>query len=201
MSAPPDLSVVLVTLMKGVAYREENGALWERMLRLQSAVRDHVQAIGLELILDEAEGYAYLRQRVVAPEDESQAELPRLVARRPLGFQVSLLLVLLRRRLAEFDAQSGDTRLVLTHDDIVELLRAFVPASGNEARVMDKLEQQIAKVVELGFLRRLRGQQQQYEVARILKAFVDAQWLDVFEEKLRVYREHLESEERDARGT
>jgi hypothetical protein len=61
--------------------------------------------LGLELVLDEAEGYAFLRAR---PEEEdsdtSASKLPRLVARRPLSFPVSLLLALLRKKLAEFDA-------------------------------------------------------------------------------------------------
>jgi len=46
-------------------------------------------------------------------------------------------------------------------------------------------------VVELGFLRRLRGQDAQFEIRRILKAFVDAQWLAGFEDKLKEYGEHV----------
>jgi Domain of unknown function (DUF4194) len=88
-------SLVLVSLMKGVVHAETEPKNWQALLDLQARVRDHVAPLGLELIVDEAEGYAYLRQRVAA---EGEPELPRLVARRPLGFQVSLLLVLLPRR-------------------------------------------------------------------------------------------------------
>jgi hypothetical protein len=45
-------------------------------------------------------------------------------------------------------------------------------------------------VVELGFLRRLRGQEGQFEVRRILKAFVDAQWLAELDQRLADYRAH-----------
>ena len=81
--------------------------------------------LGLELALDESEGYAFLRARQ-ENEDEGVTKLPRLVARRPLTFPVSLLLALLRKKLAEFDAGGGDTRLVLTRDQLVELVRVFL---------------------------------------------------------------------------
>jgi hypothetical protein len=48
------------------------------------------------------------------------------------------------------------------------------------------------KVVELGFVRRLRGQDGVFEVQRILKAFVDAQWLGEFEVRLAAYRAQLQ---------
>lgn len=64
-SLPNNLSQVLVALMKGVMDRENDLARWQSLLDLQTRVRDHVAILGLELILDEAEGYAYLRQRPV----------------------------------------------------------------------------------------------------------------------------------------
>lgn len=45
--------------------------------------------------------------------------------------------------------------------------------------------------MELGFLRQLRGQTGTYEVARILKAYVDAQWLEEFDARLAAYRSSL----------
>ena len=42
-----------------------------------------------------------------------------------------------RKKLAEFDAQSGDTRLMLTRDQIAETMRVFLPATSNEARLAD----------------------------------------------------------------
>ena len=77
---------------------------WDIWNDLVTAVRDYVAVLGLELAVDEAEGYAFLRSRV--PEDEDDAApMPRLVARRPLSFPVSLLLALLRKKLAESDAK------------------------------------------------------------------------------------------------
>lgn len=184
-------SRVLVSLMKGVVHAEDAPKNWQALLDLQARVRDHVAPMGLELILDETEGYAYLRQRLVG---DGEPELPRLVARRPLGFQVSLLLVLLRKKLAESDAQGDSTRIILGRDQIADLLRVFLPDSANEARLIDRLDANLNKIVEMGFLRRLRGKDGEFEIQRILKAFVDAQWLSEFERRLGGYAEHLSNE-------
>ena len=190
-SPAADLSTVLIPLLKGVTYRADDAAHWSALLQLQGRVRDHVAVLGLELMLDEAEGYAFLRSRTV-PDDDPAAGLPRLVARRPLSFPVSLLLALLRKKLAEFDAGGGDTRLILSREQVAELLRVFMPEGSNEARLIDQVDTQLNKVIELGFVRRLRGQDGMFEVQRILKAFVDAQWLGEFDARLAVYRAQLE---------
>ena len=186
-----ELSTLVVTLLKGVIYRDGDERLWSALLDLQARVRDYVAVLGLELILDEAEGYAFLKSR---PEtDDDTPRLPRLVARRPLSFPVSLLLALLRKKLAESDAGGGDTRLVLTRDDIVELVRVFLPDSSNEARLIDQIETHIKKIVDLGFLRPLKaaGNPASFEVRRILKAFIDAQWLADFDARLAGYQAQL----------
>lgn len=186
------LGQLLIGLFQGVLYREQDAPLWQPLLDLQARVRDYCATIGLELILDEAEGYAYLRQRVPA---EGEPELPRLIQRRQLSFPVSLILVLLRKKLAEFDATGGDTRLVVGREQIADQVRLFLPDTGNEARLLDRMDAHINKVVELGFLHRLRGQEHQFEVRRILKAFVDAQWLSDFEQRLSDYGKHAAGEE------
>jgi len=107
--------------------------------------------MGLQVFIDEAEGYAFLRQRPADPDDADPA--PRLIPRHALSFHVSLLLALLRKKLAEFDAQGGDTRLILTRAQITEMIRVFLPATSNEARLMDKIDEHIGKVERLGFLR------------------------------------------------
>jgi hypothetical protein len=192
--AGAELSTLAITLLKGVIYREGDEALWGVLLNLQARVRDYVSVLGLELVLDEAEGYAFLKSRGDdSPIDETSPKLPRLVARRPLSFPVSLLLALLRKKLAEFDVGGGDTRLVLSRDDIVELVRVFLPDSSNEAKLIDQIETHINKVAELGFLRRMKvaAGPPSYEVRRILKAFVDAQWLAEFDARLASYRNQL----------
>jgi hypothetical protein len=192
----PDLSALLIGLLKGVLYREGDERQWAALLNLQARVRDYVAVLDLELVLDEAEGHAFLKSRPEPAGDDPAARLPRLIPRRPLSFPVSLLLALLRKKLAEFDAGGSDTRLVLGRDEIVELVRVFLPAGSNEARLIDQIETTINKVVELGFLHKLKTAggtpgPASYEVRRILKAYVDAQWLAELDARLAAYQAAL----------
>jgi len=154
--AVPELSRLMVHLLKGVLYRDDDERLWESLLRLQARVREQAAVLLLELVLDEAEGFAFLKSRPDPDEADGAPRLPRLIARRPLSYPVSLMLALLRKRLAEFDAGGGDTRLVLSRDEIAELMRVFLPDGTNEARLIDQVDATLAKVVDLGFLRRLK---------------------------------------------
>ena len=181
---PPDLSVVVINLMKGPVYSDTHEKAWALLLGLRNQVDDHVSVLGLRLIVDESEGYAYLRSR---PIDDDTVDVPRLVARRSLPFHVSVLLALLRKRLAEFDASSSESRLMLTREQIVEMLRLYLPNSSNEARLVDNIDAHVNRVVEMGFLRRLRGHDDLFEVRRILKAYVDGQWLSDFDGRLDEY--------------
>ncbi len=183
----PRLSLPLIALFKGVVYADQGHENWQNLLERQAAIADHVAVLGLELIVDEAEGYAFLRQQTG---EDRETELPRLMARRQLSYPVSLLLALLRKKLAEHDAGGGELRLVLSREEIVDLVRLFLPDSANEAKLIDRVGMDINKAVEMGFLRKLRGQDNQYEVRRILKAYVDAQWLSELDARLGEYAEH-----------
>jgi hypothetical protein len=188
MRSPDEQAVAtaIISLMREVVYRDvpSQEAVWEALARHRAAIADHFTAIGVDVVIDEAEGYAYLRTR--EPE-EGEETLPRLVRRRSLTYNVSLLLVLLRRRMVEFEASGEAGRLVLTREQIVELLRVFQASSTNEARVVEQADCTIAQVAELGFLRELRGQRGAWEVRRILKAYVDAQTLADFASRLAAY--------------
>lgn len=186
-----ELPSILVALLKGVVYHEQSPTLWRDLLNLQGAARNHLRLLGLELIIDDAEGYAFLRQSgPEAPGADEQAR--RLIPRRPLSYPVSLLLVLLRKRLAQHDAQGGETRLVLSREQIVDILRTFLASSTNEAKLEDQIERHVARVEELGFVRRMKDDEDLYEVRRILRAFVNADWLAELEA---VYRDHAQRSE------
>ena len=153
-----------------------------------------MRVLGLELVLDESEGYAWLRTREAA---EGEAPLPRLVGRRQLSYPVSLIIALLRKKLAESDASGDDTRLILSVEDIADAVKVFFPPGGNEARLLDKINAHLNKIAELGFIRRLKGQPDKIEVIRILKAFVDAQWLHEFDDRLKEYGEKALADSKD----
>jgi Domain of unknown function (DUF4194) len=185
------LPAILVGLLKGAVYREQAPELWRDLLNLQGAARDHLRPLGLDLIIDEAEGYAYLRQ---TDSDTAGTDdvTPRLIPRRPLSYPVSLLLVLLRKRLAQHDAQGGETRLVLSREQMVDMMRTFLPSATNEAKLEDQIERNVARVEELGFLHKMKVDEEHYEVRRILRAFVNADWLADLETAYRDHAQRLE---------
>ena len=178
------IASAIIELMRGVVYREQHEDSWGTLDRHAGPVRDHFGAIGVDVVVDDTEGYAYLRSQ---DEDETAEPLPRLVKRRSLTYNVSLLLVLLRKRLVEFETTGAEGKLVLSKEQVVEMLRVFLTESTNEARVMDRVDTTLRQVADLGFLRPLRGQPDHWEVRRILKAYVDAQTLSDYAGKLREY--------------
>lgn len=192
-------SMVLIHLLKGVLYKDKSQELWRDLLTYQAAVRDYFTAIGLQVFIDETEGYAFLQQRQDGADengaggDGSDTALPRLVQRRPLSYPVSLLCVLLRKKLIEQDATGGETRLIISREQMVDMLRVFLPATSNEAKMIEQIGSHIGKIEEYGFLRRLKGDEERFEVRRIIKALVDADWLTDFEKRLEEYQAYADT--------
>jgi hypothetical protein len=182
----PRLSPVLIHLLKGVFYQDQQPAIWSDLLDLEARVVDYFQAIGLELQLDKAAGFAYLKQ---APVDEEDG-MPRLIQRRPLSYPISVLCVLLRKKLAEADAGGGGTRVVLGRDQIVDMMRIFAPTRTNEAFTVDQIESYIAKATDMGLLKPLKTDPPAYEVRPVVKALVDGSWLSDLDQKIKDYQDH-----------
>jgi len=189
-----ELSLPVIALLRGVVHRDSDEELWHKLLAIQSAVRDYIKVLGLELVLDEAEGFAWLRTAQVVDGIDT---LPRLMTRRQLPYLPSLLLALLRKKLAETDSSGEGQRMILSRDELVDLVRVFLPASTNDARITEQVTAAANRIEDLGFLRRLKGQEQMFEVRRVLKAFVDAQWLAEFDERLEAYRSSSGDSEKD----
>ena len=192
------LSPIVVKLLKGVIFEQDDARLWQQLLHLQPRIRDYVAVLGLALHVDESEGYAWLAS---APTGEDDVDIPQLMPRRPLSYPVSLLIALLRRKLAESDTEGGDLRLILDREDIINLMRTFLPESSNEAKLVDRIDTYLNQVEKLGFIRRLKGQRDKIEIRRIIKAYVDAQWLNEFDQRLQGYREHISADETSSTDT
>src|ERR1700739_1821982 len=104
MSNEHTIASAIIRLVYGVVYRESDEDTWLTLERLGAGVRDHFATIGVDVVVNDAEGFAYLRSR---PEEDGDEALPRLVRRRALTYNVSLLLVLLRKRRAALRTHGG----------------------------------------------------------------------------------------------
>jgi hypothetical protein len=177
----------VVALMKSHVNKERDPEIWETILEQRFRIYDYIEKIGLELVLDELDGYAYLKQRDYQPGEE---EIPRLIPRHQLSYPVSLLLVLLRKRLLESDSDAAGGRLILAKEQIVELIKVYLKDSVNEAKIVGDIGRYIERLCEMGFLRRLGvkdNTEERYEAQRIIRGIVNGEWLHDFDKKLEDY--------------
>lgn len=186
-------SKAVITLLKSIVFKERQVEIWETISEQTNQINDYVKKLGLQLIVDELNEYAYLKQL----ETES---IPRLVPRHQLSYPVSLLLVVLRKQLGEYDAANGDCRLVVTSKEIMDKMRIYFKDTTNEIKFCQDMERCIARVEEMGFLRKLKDRGDTYEVERIVRSFVTADWLRDFEEQLLKYRAQEEEPKEHTAG-
>lgn len=177
----PPSAFVKTALLREPLYIED-GELWDTLLREQAEVADYFRMLGLELVLDAGEGFAFLRQ--IEPAGDER--VPRLIRRQKLSYQATLLLVCLRDELNRFDAQTADqTRLVRSRRELHELAGGFLRESNNEVRDLKALDNAVENLRSLGFLKPLSGDGDRFEVRRIIKARFGAGELEAVKEKLR----------------
>lgn len=164
-------SAAAVRLLQGVVYHDENAKVWDCLLRSVSPLTEYFSKIGLGLVVDEAEGMAYLKQ----PEDDDASPehdaIPRLFRRSPLGYESSLLCVVLRdlfRQYEEEDVQNE--RCVIAQQDLLAMWKAFFTKQADEVKLSRSLQASLRKLEELKFVRQFEADPPSWEVRRILKA-------------------------------
>jgi len=177
-----ETSKTIIKLFNGVLYKNDQPKLWLELEKSYAPISDYLKPLGVEVIFDESEGYAYLQNL------EMEEDFPVLLRKRTLSYRVSLLIVLLRKRLTQFDMQSDDSRAIVSKEEIVEMFELFVGESFNEVKQVKEIEGTIKKVVDLGFLKKLKNSEN-YEIKRVIKSFVDAQWMDEFDKRLAEYEQ------------
>lgn len=175
-------AISLIALLKGIVYDHQKEA-WESLLYYENDVKKYFSVIGLEVYIDKSEGYAYLLQK----DADEDAPLPRLAEKRQLNFFTSLLCVVLRKYLLEHDAQGGTVRAIITQQEIINRTKLFLPVISDEARQQERIVTTINKVIDIGFLRRLDDQSDNYEIHRIIKGFVNADVIDDTLSRLQAY--------------
>ncbi len=180
-SKVPIYAPLIVRLLQGVLY-EEDRKTWEKLLSFQHQIRNYFAMIAIELHLNEQEGFAFLSQ----PDefDGHPSPVPRLVRRMPLSYEVSLLLVLLREALEEFDMQNTDSRLLfVTDESLKERIEVFFEDKNDRVKLLDRFDSYINSAMNLGFLREVEvrshtNENRTFEVRRIVKAKVTNEKLE-----------------------
>lgn len=182
----------LLRLLQGVVYLEDT-KYWEEIRQYKQPIREYVAQIGLELVFNPEDGFAYVFQP--EPKEADEKELPKLMRTRQLKYEQSLLCILLREALEELDAATNTgTRLDITKGDIKERIEVFFKDHPNKQRLYKELDASIEYALkQLGILRLVQPDElfpdnTRYEIRRIIKAMITAEKLE--DAKLKLFK-HL----------
>lgn len=181
-----DWSIAAVRLFQGVIYSDDPKA-WDIVLRSRTVLETYFARLALLLVVDEPEGYAYLRQWHDNEYPAGYEDVPRLVRRNALGYSPTLLCVLLRDELRRFEEDDlHNERCVVETAALFDQWRVFFPAGQDEVRQQKEFVSVLRKVEELGFIRTFAENPESWEIRWILKARLPVTELEALKERLAV---------------
>lgn len=179
----------VVRLLKGPVEMTDTKA-WEDILNYQSEINKYLMNIGIELIVKRDEGFAYIKQ-IVDDEDRTTGLIPR----QQLGFEISVILIILRQMLEEFDSNMDElysTECFVRADDLKERIEIFLPERFNRVKLLSEIDTYITRLVSLGYLKLIkRDNVNTYQIHRIIKEKVTLDKLQEFKDKLQEYVESV----------
>lgn len=158
---------IKVALLRGPLYSED-ASTWARVLQHRDALKLYFAQIGLELKLNEDFGYAYLDQ---IPADQLGGRFGALFNRRPLGFEPTVIGVALRDELLRRETtRLGEGPAVMTRDEIVDLVQAFLKESPDQVKERERWSAAVAAFAKLGFLKDLENEKEEFQLRPIIRA-------------------------------
>lgn len=179
----------VVRLLKGPVEATDTNA-WEDILNYQSEINKYLMNIGIELIVKRDEGFAYIKQ-IVDDDDRTTGLIPR----QQLGFEISVILIILRQMLEEFDSNMDElyaTERFVSADELRERIEIFLPERFNRVKLLSEIDAYINRIVSLGYLKLIkRDNVNTYQIHRIIKEKVTLDKLQEFKDKLQEYVESV----------
>ncbi len=182
----PYTKAIIRLLNKGMV--ESNSSVWDDITKkYQVEIQDYLAQIGVELIVKKDEGFAFLKQI-----ENNEEETFGLITRRQMGFETSVVLVVLRQSLEEFDSNPTSfqgTQKFITNTEIKEQVELFLSEGYNKSKFQKELDTCINRIVELGYLKEMskKDNETKYQIHRIIKEKVTLDILQTFKTKLQTY--------------
>lgn len=158
-------SKAVVRLLRGTVEKKET--IWNDIINYQSEIQGYISVMGLELIVKKDEGFAFLKQMKL-DDDKTM----NLVSHRPYGFDVSVMLIVLRQILEDFDSNPIESQAFdkfVTAEEIKEEVEMFLPATYNKVKFEKDLDGNIEKIASFGFLKKTGDNEKRYKIHRIIK--------------------------------
>lgn len=182
-------SKAIVRLLKSPIERSSN--LWDDVVNYQVEIQEYISQIGLELIVKKDEGFAFVKQF-----EDSEGNTQGLIIRRQVGFETSIVLVVLRQSLEEFDSNPTQFQVAekfITDSEIKDEVELFLPEKFNRVKFIKELDSHIKRIVELGYLKEVSKKENEtkYQIHRIIKEKITLDILQEFKLKLQSYVESI----------
>lgn len=172
-------------LLQGPVFEDQQD-VWNEVLQYQVELSQYFERIALDVVIDKRDGYAYLRQIEL---DESGSTIG-LIRRTQLTYDLTLICVLLREWLLEFESSDLETaNLYITPKEFRDRMEMFFTEKTNELKFIKELNRHLEQCVAMGFLKlvhkdAISQDENRYEVKRILKARVTTDELSKFKQQL-----------------
>lgn len=177
-------SVAAVRLLQGVVEADDS-RIWNILLANRSQLEQYFVRLGLRLVINDSEGFAYLKQFDSEEIPEGYENLPRLFRTSRLSHGQTLLCVLLRSAFRRFEEEeTHDERCVVTETELFDQWKSFFPQQKDEPRQLKDLQLSLKKLEELGFVRSFGQVPPSWEVRRILKARITVEVLEQLRDQL-----------------
>lgn len=178
--------IAAVKLLQGVVYSDDEEA-WSILLNNESDLTDYFCQIGLALVIDRGEEMAYLKQFDEDERTDGYERLPRLFRKTPLGYDATLLCVLLRDEYRRFEEEDLDNeRCVVETEAMFELWKSFFPAESDEVSLRKRLITSFNQLDKLKFVRSMPPEGESWEVRKLLKARITLEELENLRDRFSV---------------
>ena len=183
-------SKAIVKLLKKTI--DNDDIVWEDILFYQTEIQEYISKIGLELIIKENDGYAFLKQFEI----DNDKNTIGIASRRQVGFETSIVLVILRQIIEEFESDPTDFQVTdkfITESELKEQISFFLPEKYNKVKFLKQLDSYVKNVIKLGYIKEsgTNLNEKKYKIHKIIKEKVTLDSLNEFKENLKQYVESI----------
>jgi hypothetical protein len=167
---PQETRRVLVQLLAGPSLDgRRHPKLWPVLVGDEALIRRRLSELFLDLVMDIDLQVAFTRQA-----DAGDLETPVLLRRAQLTFLDSIMLLHLRQRLTQADAQGE--RAVISIDEIIEHMGVYERSTNTDRAGFNKrIQASIEKIKTHSILQKIRSSEDRFEISPTLKLLFSAE--------------------------
>jgi len=185
-SVEHDVRKAIVELLKkGTLSYEKDEKSFKVIIREEAFIRDYLETIYLDLILDEPAGIILTRS-IQSMDNGDEEECPSIIKRqKSLNHLHSLVLLLLRKHYKDRIA-SGDSKVFIDRETINDELMKFNVASNSTTMDERNINGAMNRALDYNIVRKDKNSDNRYEILPTIRYVIDANFL---ESQLKAYCE------------